>query len=129
MFGVLSLLIDVALAIGAAAPPSDDLDARYYVDEDDSDDGFAFGPLVDVVEEEGELVVLIEIPGFYSQDVRFKVLEDILVLADSEDREFHEIMLPRGYKLDRPTCVRFNNGIITIRYRKAPVPCAQRKIA
>ena len=129
MFGVLSFLIDVAVAISAAVPPSDDPDEIRYIDSDDSDEAFGCLPLVDVVEEEGELIVLIEIPGFYSQDVRFKVLEDILILADSQDHEFHEILLPKGYHLDKPTGIRFNNGVTTIRYPKALVPCRQRRIA
>lgn len=129
MFGVLSFLIDVAVAISATVPPSDDLDEIRDTDTDDSDDAIGCCPLVDVVEEEGELVILFEIPGFYSEDVKFKVLEDILILADSQDNEFHEILLPRGYNLDTPTCVRFNNGITTIKYPKALVACSQLRTA
>jgi HSP20 family molecular chaperone IbpA len=129
VFGVVSLLLDVAAAITAVTEPLDDLQERRHIDDDDSDEAIGCYPLVDVVEEEDELVVLVEIPGFYSADLRVKVREDILILADSQDHEFHEILLPGGYDLDEPTSVRFNNGVTTIKYPKALVSCSQRRIA
>jgi HSP20 family molecular chaperone IbpA len=129
VFGVVSLLLDVAAAITAVAEPLDDLQERRQSDDDDSDEAIGCYPLVDVVEEEDELLVLVEIPGFYSADVQFKVREDILILADSQDHEFHEILLPEGYDLDEPASIHFNNGITTIKYPKALVPCSQRRIA
>lgn len=119
MFGAVSFLINVAAAISTVAEQFDDLPGRPHVDNDDSDEVMACNTLVDVLEEEDEVVVLMENPGFYSEDVNFKVREDILILVDGQDHEFHEILLPTGYNLDEPTCVRFNNGVMTIRYEKA----------
>jgi HSP20 family molecular chaperone IbpA len=119
VFGAVSFLINVAAAISGVVGESDDLHDRPHVDNDDSDEVIGSYALVDVLEEEGELVVLIEIPGFYSEDITFKVREDILILVDGQDHEFHEILLPTGYNLDEATCMRFNNGVITIKYEKA----------
>jgi len=118
VFGALSFLIEVAAVMESAVTPCDDFD-----------EAFGCRPLVDVVEEEGELVVLIEMPGYYSQDVRLKVVEDILIVSDARDSEFHEILLPKGYHLDEATRARFNNGITVIKFPKAPLPCGRRKIA
>lgn len=119
MFGAVSLLLNVVDVISAVAGRSPDLHDKPRGDSDDADELIGSYTLVDVLEEEGELVVLIEMPGFYSEDIAFKVREDILILVDGQDREFHEILLPTGYNLDEPTCVRFNNGVITIKYEKA----------
>jgi HSP20 family molecular chaperone IbpA len=129
VFGVVSFLVDVAAVITAAAGPSDDHREKRHMDSCDSEEPTACRPLVDVVEEEGELVILIEIPGFYSTEMTFRVQDDILILADDQDHEFHEILLPEGYNLDDRSCISFNNGVTTIKFPKVPVPCSRRKIA
>ncbi len=118
MFGVVSILISVANAISAATEDVGDVHDRRDFNSDDSDDGIGCRPLVDILEEEDELVVLIEIPGCYSEEFEFKVREDVLILVDEDDREYHEILLPEGYNLDDPTSTLFNNGVITLRYQK-----------
>lgn len=129
MFGAVSFLLDVAAVIGTAAAASADLPERTDIDCDDSRGAMGCRPIVDVVEEEGELVVLMEIPGFYGEDVKYKIFEDVLILVDSEDNEFHEVLLPAGYSLDEATCVNFNNGVTVIKFPRASVPCRLRKIA
>jgi len=129
VFGAISFLIDVAEVISAAVASSDDLHEKCHIDSDDCDEATGCCPLVDVVEVDGELVVLIEMPGSYAEDVGLKVLEDILILTDGQDREFHEILLPRGYHLDEATRVGFNNGVTIIKFPRALSPCIQRKIA
>jgi len=118
MFGVVSLLIDVANVISCAAGPGNARHDRQAVDFEDCDQIVVCPPVVDVLEEEDELLVLIEVPGCYSEDFRFSVCEDVLTLMDEEDRECHEILLPEGYNLDHPGSVCFNNGVITLRYHK-----------
>ena len=124
MFGVLSLLIGVAEVITSTAAAGEpeylhegpDLDS----DEDDFDAALNC-PLVDILEEEDELVVLIEVPGCY-EDVEFRVREDILIFTNDEGREYHEVLLPRGYDLEEPSGTHFNNGIIIRKYQKMPDP-------
>jgi HSP20 family molecular chaperone IbpA len=129
VFGVFSFLIDLAGAITVVAGQPEDSPRRRLIDNDDSDEAIGCYPLVDAVEEEDELVVVIEIPGFYSTDIRFEVREGILILADNHDHEFHEILLPADYNLDEPTCVHFNNGVIIIKFPRREIPCSQRRIA
>jgi len=124
VFGVVSFLVNVAATISSVAKDSDQLDGAPDGDADDLDEVMSFNPLVDVLEEEDELVVLIERFGFYSESVKFKTDADILVLLDAEDRDRHEILLPDGYDLEEPTHVHSNNGVMTIRYRKTcDTPC------
>jgi len=121
MFG-LSLLIGVAEVITAAAAAGEheylregrDLDGN----EDDLDVAIKY-PLVDILEVEDELLVLIEVPGSY-ENVGFRVREDILIFTNDEGREYHEVLLPTGYDLGKPTGTHFNNGIITMKYQKMP---------
>ncbi len=130
MFGAISFLIDVAEVINAAVAPADDFRETRYIDNDDSDDeAIGYPPLVDVMEEDAELIILLEGPGCYAKEVRLKVLEDILIVTDSEDRELHEVLLPKGYYLDEATRVGFNNGVTIIKFPKALSACIQRKIA
>jgi HSP20 family molecular chaperone IbpA len=96
-------------------------DPRGHAEHDDSEEVSNCEPLVDVLEDDNELLVLIEILGGYSGDVTFRVKDDILVLVDAQDQEYHEILLPEGYDLDEPSGTCFNNGVITIRHRKIPV--------
>jgi len=125
VFGAVSFLINVAAVISTVAEEFDDFPGRPHADNDDSCEVMACNTLVDVLEEEGEVVVLMENPGFYSEDVRFKVRDDILILVDGQEHEFHEILLPTGYNLDEPTCLRFNNGVMTIKYEKTANSVAQ----
>jgi HSP20 family molecular chaperone IbpA len=123
VFG-LSLLIGVAEVITAAAATREHEYVHEGPDLDGDEDDFceaAKYPLVDVLEGEDELVVLIEVPGCH-EDVEFRVREDILIFANDEGREYHEVLLPRGYDLEKPTGTHFNNGIITMKYQKMPDP-------
>jgi HSP20 family molecular chaperone IbpA len=123
VFG-LSLLIGVAEVITATAAT---VEQEYLHDgpdldggEDDFDEAINY-PLIDILEGENELVVLIEVPGSY-ENVRFRVLEDILILTNDEGREYHEVLLPTGYALEKPTETHFNNGIMTVKYQKMRHP-------
>lgn len=118
MFSPVSLLLDVAAAISAVSDHFQELHGKSNGDSDDFDEIMSFTPLVDVLEEKDELVVLIERLGFYSEYVKFKTVADILVLIDDEDRDRHEILLPEGYDLEEPTAILSNNGVMTIKYSK-----------
>jgi HSP20 family molecular chaperone IbpA len=122
VLGVVSLLIGVAEVIAAttAAREPEYLDEGPDLDENEDDfDAAVNYPLVDILEEEDELVVLIEVPGCY-EDVKFGVREDILIFTNDEGREYHEVLLPRGYDLEEFSGALFNNGIITMKYHKMP---------
>gem|GEM_PF-1178797 len=124
MFGVVSLLINVANVMCCAAGPAGERHARRDIDFEDCDQIVVCPPVVDVLEEEDELLVLMEIPGCYAEKFSFNICEDVLTLMDEDDRECHEILLPDGYELDHPASVCFNNGVITIRYQKIAAPLA-----
>jgi HSP20 family molecular chaperone IbpA len=124
VFGVVSLLIGVAEVITATTAAREPEYVHEGPDLDGDEDDF-YGavnyPLVDILEGEDELVVLIEVPGCY-EDAEFRVREDILIFTNHEGREYHEVLLPRGYDLEEPTGTHCNNGIITIKYQKIPDP-------
>lgn len=77
-------------------------------------------PIVDVFDEEDHLLVVAELPGIDSGDVKLEVEGDILTLsAKTGERTYNkETVLPAG--VDRATEeVTFKNGILEVKYSKA----------
>jgi HSP20 family molecular chaperone IbpA len=121
VFG-LSLLIGVAEVITATAAAGEQEYLHEGPDLDEVEDDFNEAityPLVDILEGEDELMVLIEVPGSHER-VGFEVRDDILIFTNDEGREYHEVLLPAGYDLEKPTGTYLNNGIITMKYQKKP---------
>lgn len=73
-------------------------------------------PVVDVFEEKDHTLVVAEMPGISTKDVRLEVKDDLLTIhAEKEDKKFRkEILLPRSYPREKMkvTC---NNGILEIK--------------
>ena len=73
-------------------------------------------PVVDVFEEKDHVLVVAEMPGISTKDVRLEVKDDLLTIyAEKKDKKYRkEILLPRAYPREKMklTC---NNGILEIR--------------
>ena len=77
-------------------------------------------PLVDVVEEDGEVVVVAEVPGVEKDELKVKVKGKTLTIhADNPMRPYHkEVELPtRVSKEDARSAIR--NGVLEVRLKKA----------
>jgi len=76
-------------------------------------------PLVDVLDEGDQLVVIVEIPGVEAEDIHIEIKEDILELtAEAKDRKYSkEILLPSPVDANTMgSC--YKNGILEIKLRK-----------
>lgn len=73
-------------------------------------------PLVDIFEEDDHTLVIAEMPGISSGDIKLDVKDDVLTISASRgDKKYHtEILLPRVVAKDEVT-VSCNNGILKIR--------------
>jgi HSP20 family protein len=73
-------------------------------------------PLVDIFEENDHTLVVAEMPGISTKDVKLSVKDDLLTIhAEKKDKKYHkEILLPRNYPPEdiELSC---NNGILEIK--------------
>jgi HSP20 family protein len=73
-------------------------------------------PVVDIFEEKDHVLVVAEMPGISTKDVRLEVKDDLLTIyAAKKDKKYRkEILLPRAYPREKikMSC---NNGILEIR--------------
>lgn len=75
-------------------------------------------PLADVIEEPGRIMIVAEMPGVTTQDVSFKIDDDVMSLeAAGKGRKYRkEILLPRPVSAKNVT-VSCNNGIVQLECR------------
>ena len=73
-------------------------------------------PLVDIFEEKDHTLVVAEMPGIGSEDVRLDVKDDILIIyAERGNKKYQkEVLLPRSYPKEK-MLVSCNNGILEIK--------------
>jgi len=73
-------------------------------------------PIVDVFEEKDHILIVAEMPGVDTEDIRIDLTDDVLTLsAERNDKKYRkEILLPGGLKRDRMT-VSCKNGIVEIK--------------
>ncbi len=73
-------------------------------------------PIVDVFEEKDHILIVGELPGISTKDVRLEVKDDLLTIyAEKKDKKYRkEILLPRAYPQEKMK-VSCNNGILEIR--------------
>ncbi len=73
-------------------------------------------PIVDVFEEKDHILIVGELPGISTKDVRLEVQDDLLTIyAEKKDNKYRkEILLPRAYPQEKME-VSCNNGILEIR--------------
>ena len=78
-------------------------------------------PLIDVLEEDDEIIIVAGFAGFKRENLRIQVKDQQLTLsAEAIDRKYHKSLnLPRRVILDS-TRTRYKNGVLEIRLRKAP---------
>jgi HSP20 family protein len=76
-------------------------------------------PLVDIFEEEDCTLLVIEMPGIRTKDIRLDVKDDVLaIVAAKGDKKYRkEVLLKHGISMDRITMT-CNNGIVEIRCGK-----------
>jgi HSP20 family protein len=77
-------------------------------------------PLVDVVEEDDEIIVVAEVPGVEKDEIKVRIKGTTLTIhADNPDRPYHKaIELPsRVQKEDAKSAIR--NGVLEVRLKKA----------
>jgi HSP20 family protein len=73
-------------------------------------------PAVDVMEEGDHVLIVAEMPGVGTEDVKLEVHDDVLTLsAQSADKKYRkEVLLPKSCPRERMT-LSCNNGIVKIR--------------
>ncbi len=73
-------------------------------------------PVVDVFEEKDHTLVVAEMPGISTKDVRLEVKDDLLTIyAEKRDKKYRkEILLPRSYPQEKMK-MSCNNGILEIK--------------
>lgn len=73
-------------------------------------------PMADVFEEEDHILVVAEMPGISTEDVRIEARDDLLTIyAEKGDKKYRkEVLLPKAYPQEKMevTC---NNGILEIK--------------
>ena len=76
-------------------------------------------PLVDVMEEKDEVVVVAELPGVEKEDINLNATEDELIISvDTPQRKYYkELTLPA--KIDPSSAkARYKNGVLEVRLKK-----------
>jgi len=76
-------------------------------------------PLIDVFDEEGEIVIVAELPGVKEDAIEVEVRGDVLALSSSGERRYaKEVLLPAA--VDAGSMRRsFKNGLLELRLKKA----------
>jgi HSP20 family protein len=76
-------------------------------------------PLVDVFEEEGQVLVVAELPGVAEEDLRLELRDDILAIAaeKGEKKYRKEVLLPATFDPDKMShsC---RNGVLEVRLKR-----------
>jgi HSP20 family protein len=90
------------------------------VDDDDVDSAPHLEPLVDVVDEVDEIIVVAEVPGVERDEIKVRIKGTSLTIhADNPDRPYHKVIqLPSKVKKeDAKSAIR--NGVLEVRLKKA----------
>ncbi|MGY5875821.1 MAG: archaeal heat shock protein Hsp20 [Candidatus Thorarchaeota archaeon] len=89
-------------------------------DEDGIEITSEFEPLVDVIEEDDELVVVAELPGVEKDEIKVRVKGMVLTIdVNNPARPYHKtIKLPTRVKKDQARSA-IRNGVLEIRLKKA----------
>lgn len=77
-------------------------------------------PLVDIVEQDGEIIVVAEVPGVERDEIKVRIKGTSLTIhADNPDRPYHKVIeLPsKVLKEDAKSAIR--NGVLEVRLKKA----------
>ncbi|TFG33821.1 Hsp20/alpha crystallin family protein [Candidatus Thorarchaeota archaeon] len=76
-------------------------------------------PLVDIVEEEDEIIVVAEVPGVERDEIKVRIKGKTLTIhADNPDRPYHKVIeLPSRVKKDEAKSA-IRNGVLEVRLKK-----------
>lgn len=77
-------------------------------------------PLVDLLDEAGEIILVVELPGVSEEEIHISIEDDILTLETKGVHAYaKEVLLPSPVLVDsmRQT---YRNGILTLRLQKIP---------
>lgn len=78
-------------------------------------------PLTDVVEDDGKIKVVAEIPGVEKEDIKVRLSEDnktLIISASGKDRKYYkEIPLP-GEVVPEKTKASYRNGVLVVELEK-----------
>jgi len=77
-------------------------------------------PLVDVLEEDKDVVVVVELPGVEKEDIKLHATRDHLtILVDTSNRKYSkELVLPVGVDPASAQAV-YKNGVLEVRLKKS----------
>jgi HSP20 family protein len=80
-------------------------------------------PLVDIVETNGEIRVVVELPGVEKSDIKLHGTEDLLTIAvdTPQSKYFKEVMLPAKVKVKEARSS-YKNGVLEVILPKAEPP-------
>jgi HSP20 family protein len=76
-------------------------------------------PMVDIFDETDRVLVVVEVPGIRSQDVKLEIHDDVLMLdaQRGENQYRKELLLPEAFSPGQMTYA-CHNGVLEIRLRK-----------
>jgi len=77
-------------------------------------------PLVDVLEEREEVIIVAEFVGFKRESLRIDVKNQQLTLsAEALNRKYHKSLNLPSRVIPNAMCTKYNNGVLEIRLKKA----------
>lgn len=75
-------------------------------------------PIVDVFDEEGEVAVVLEIPGVDESDIDLELKDDVLIISTSGDKQYQkEVLLPRAFSEEAMESA-YRNGVLKVTFTK-----------
>ena len=88
--------------------------------DDDVDSAPHLEPLVDVVDEDDEIIVVAEVPGVERDEIKVRIRGTSLTIhADNPDRPYHKVIeLPSKVKKEGAKSA-IRNGVLEVRLKKA----------
>jgi len=77
-------------------------------------------PLIDVLEEENEIIVVAELAGFRKENLRIHVRNQQLILsADDLDHKYHKTLNLPGRVIPSNIKTTYKNGVFEVRLKRA----------
>lgn len=74
-------------------------------------------PIVDIIEENGAIKVIMELPGVDKSDINLDVTENTLTVSVTENRFYKELTLPAAVETETPKAT-YKNGVLEVTLNK-----------
>jgi len=99
-------------------------------EQDETEYGDDFEPLVDIIEDETILVILVALPGVKKDDIDLRITENCLSISvDTEDFEWYdELSLPSKVST-KSAHASYKNGVLEVRINKVDKTIKEGKIS